>query len=36
MLQSDGARRFRELMEDQGIEVTDTSAQDPVEQDLPF
>ena len=36
MLQSNGARRFREVMQQQGIEVADAPVQDPVEQDLPF
>ena len=36
MLHSDGARRFREVMKEQGIDVADASAQDLTEQALPF
>lgn len=36
MLHSDGARRFREVMKELGIDVADASAQDPTEQALPF
>ena len=36
MLQSDGARRYREVMKEQGIEVDEAPAQEPTEQTLPF
>lgn len=36
MLQSDGARRFREVMKEQGVEVAEATAQEPTEQTLPF
>ena len=36
ILHSDGARRFREVMNEQGIDVSDGSTQEPTEQTLPF
>ena len=36
MLQSDGARRFREVMKEQGYDVADAPALEPTEQALPF
>lgn len=36
MMQSDGARRYREIMKEQGVEVDDAPAQEPPEQLLPF
>lgn len=36
MMQSDGARRYREIMKEQGIEMSETPTQEPTEQSLPF